>query len=220
MEVDQQWWPVTRLARAVADAVRATDDVPHARALVGEVLSSGRVPLATLLHELTVTQHRSGSSAAVLRDLASGGIWSPPEGELVDLLALSVVLPALETNVLLRAVLDGRAVCRPDVLLWAAALAVALHSKEHHGSPDAWAATLARALDAEVLGLLELPVTPGLLATRGQDVLALVERHAAQRYPAGPPTGLWRDGTSSVPRRQQEPPTRARPGVVRRTGPR
>ena len=210
VEVDAASWPVVPLARALADAVRTTDDVAHARALVGEGLSRGLVGRGVLLHEITARRRPAGVSATVVGDLAHGGVWSPPEGSLLDLVRWSTVLPAAETNVLVVDAARGDVVARPDLLLWPSALAAEVDSTAHHASPERWEADLHRSLSAEVRGLLVARVLSEAVTGRGQAVLLVLERHSSRRYAYGPPEGLRREPGAVVPRRGPVPRTRTR----------
>ena len=215
VEVDGRRWPVVPLARALADAVRATEDA-RARALVGSALSGGAVRREALVHELTAARGRPGRSAEVCADLAVGGVWSPPEGDLLDLVRCSTVLPVAQTNVLLVESSSGEVVCRPDLLLWPSALAAEVDSTAHHASAARWQADLHRSLDAEVLGLLVLHLLVDAVRRRGQQVLLVLERHSAARYPCGPPAGLRREPRAPVPVRG--PRVRTLPRARQRAG--
>ena len=181
-------WPVAPLARALADAVvRAPLD--HARALVGDALSSGLVRQRALVHEVTAHRRRSPVRDAVLADLAAGGVWSVPEGALLDLVATSCVLPRPRANALL---VDpsGRPVLRPDALWEAAALAASVDSRQHHGGTAAWSQTLLRAAEAEACGLLCEHLTPEVIARRGHQTLLGLERHWCARLGTASLQGL------------------------------
>ena len=181
-------WPVAPLPRALADAL-ARITLGHARALVGEALSGGRVGVRQLAHEVSASPRRSPVQETVLADLRAGGVWSVPEGALLDLVATSCVLPRPRTNALLVG-RDGRALARPDALWEAAALAASVDSRQHHGDTAAWSRTLLRAAEAEACGVLSVHLTPEIIGTRGHVTLLGLERHWCARLGTASVQGL------------------------------
>ena len=206
-------WPVAPLARAIADALPARD-VDEARALYGQALNGGMTP-ARLLHEVLEQVGRSAGLEVARRDLRAGGVWSVAEGSVVDLVALSSVLPPMLLNPLLVHEEHG-VLGRPDGLLEAVALVVSTDSRRWHAEVAQWVETLSAALTLEVYGLLVLHLVPSVVAGRGRQVLLVLERHWTDRLgrvqmpPAiqvrsGAPAPTWRGGRSEDRARRRAP---------------
>ncbi|WP_088314961.1 hypothetical protein [Kineosporia sp. R_H_3] len=166
---------VASRARAVADAARDAAAPDLARALVIEAAQRGIVRLDDLRHELEAGP-RQGSR--LLRNAvqdAEAGAWSVPEAHLGRLCRSSRVLPEMWLNPDLVAH-DGTCLPRPDGWFDDVALAIQVHSREHHDGPDTWDDTvMADGLLGEY-GVAVVPVTPRRIARAPDVVLRRIER--------------------------------------------
>ncbi|MBI4943087.1 MAG: hypothetical protein HY830_20265 [Actinobacteria bacterium] len=198
-------------ARAVADAARDAGTPNLARALVIEAAQRGIVRPADLRHELEAGP-RQGSR--LLRNAvqdAEAGAWSVPEADLGRLCRRSRLLPEMWLNPDLVAD-DGTCLPRPDGWFDDVALAVQVHSREHHDGPDSWDDTvMADGLLGEY-GVAVVPVTPRRIARSPDVVLRRIERcyEIARRRPRRGPRGgassagsarRWRRGAGTAGRR-------------------
>jgi hypothetical protein len=86
---------------------------------------------------------------------------------------------------------DGRSLTTPDVWFDDVAMAVMVHSRRYHSSPDDWDDTVDADGDLTTAGVVVAGVTPHRIRTSPNEVLRRLERtHAA------------RDGTSAPGRRR------------------
>lgn len=174
-------------ARAAVDAARAARTVDAGRAVLIEAVQR---ELATV-DELAEWVHRlRPRDAAALRlplEAAASGAWSVPEAELLDLVSTSRTLPDPWANPTLSTV-DGRVLTTPDVWFDDVAMAVMVHSRRHHSSPDDWDDTVDADGDLVTAGVVVAGVTPHRVRTSPTEVLRRLERtHAAATARPRPP---------------------------------
>jgi len=168
-------------ARAAVDAARVAR-TPDARSAI--LIEAVQRELATI-EDLSEWVHRlRPRDAAALRlplEAAASGAWSVPEAELLDLVAASRVLPDPWANPRLRTA-DGRSLTTPDVWFDDVAMAVMVHSRRYHSSPDDWDDTVDADGDLTMAGVVVAAVTPHRIRTSPAEVLRRLERtHAAAR---------------------------------------
>jgi hypothetical protein len=106
---------------------------------------------------------------------AAAGVWSVPEGMLLDLVRTSSVLSEPLTNPTLLGSARTRLVT-PDLWFDDVALAVMVHSHEYHSQGDQWVETVERDGDLTAEKIVVLGVTPTSLRRRPEDVLARIEK--------------------------------------------
>ncbi len=170
-------------ARACVDAARRMRRPEDREALVIEVVQRGMASLDDLAEWLHLLRPRDIHALAPALDAAAAGVWSVPEGVLLDVLATSALLPEPWTNPRLR---DdaGVPLVSPDVWFDDVAMAVMVHSRRYHADGDAFDATVAADARLTSAGVLVVGVTPLALKADPVQVLRLVEqgyRTAARR---------------------------------------
>jgi hypothetical protein len=171
---------VCAIARAAADAARASRRLREVRAFVGEVVQRRLTTLPELVDEL-----RDGPAAgsAVLRrvldDLAAG-VRSAPEAEFRDLIQRSKVLPPVLWNAPLVSA-AGLRLPTPDGWIQDVGIALEVDSREHHSSQDGWSRTLDRHNQLAAVGVLTLHFTPRQIRETPERVLQMVEAAYLQR---------------------------------------
>ena len=168
-------------ARAAVDAARAAR-TPDARSAI---LIEAVQREITTVDDLAEWVHRlRPRDAAALRlplEAAASGAWSVPEAELLDLVATSRDLPDAWANPGLRRA-DGTPLTTPDVWFDDVAMAVMVHSRRYHSSPDDWDDTVDADGDLVAAGVVVAGVTPHRVSTSPTEVLRRLERaHAAAR---------------------------------------
>ena len=175
---------VASRARSVADAARDAATVAEARAVVVEAVQRGLVRVGDLRHELEAGPRRESLLLRRAVQDAEAGSWSRPEADLARLCRRSPLLPEPWLNPDLTAP-DGTALPRPDGWFDDAALAVQVHSREHHDGPEAWDATVMSDGVYAEYGIAVVGVTPRSVERRPDVVLRRLENaySAALRRP-------------------------------------
>lgn len=157
--------------RAVADAVRWTDDDREARAVVAAAVQRGYCPLPLLAEELDAGPVRG--SARLRRVLAevAGGIRSIAEADFLELirrarLPVPVLNPRLYTG--------DTFIAAPDCWWPDAGVAAEVDSREWHLAPGDWERTLARHARMSSYGIIVLHFTPAQIRREPKAVAAMV----------------------------------------------
>jgi len=170
-------------ARCVIDWARDMRSLSDGRALAIEAVQRRLVTLDELVHQLECGP--SQGSALVRRalvDVASGA-WSAPEAELRSLLATSR-LPEPMLNPML-GLPDGTSLISPDAWFDEVALAVMVHSKEHHSREADFVATIDADASLTTSGIIVVGVVPRMIRTAPREVVqrVLAGYAVAQRRP-------------------------------------
>jgi hypothetical protein len=164
--------PVSPAERAVVDACRGAASIRDAVAVLAEAVQRRACTLDALQQELS--RGHSAGSAQVRRALGdiARGVWSAPENDLAQVLALSTVLPPARLNYPVD--VDGHRylgdACWPEVRL-----IVEVDSVEHHGVGPAAEATARRRNALVAAGWTVLSMAPHRLRQEPTVVLAEVE---------------------------------------------
>ncbi|MGN6302799.1 MAG: hypothetical protein ACTHN8_17080 [Angustibacter sp.] len=165
---------VAPLPRAVVDTARWATSLDHARAVVIEAVQTGRTDLDDLQHELDAGPRRGSALARRAIADARAGAWSAPEASLLDVLAVSAVLPPVVANPVLT--VDGRRLLSPDGWIDDVALAVMVHSRRHHERGADWEATVEKDGELAAHGITVLAFTPRSIAMEPERARDRVER--------------------------------------------
>jgi hypothetical protein len=162
-------------ARAAVDAARVARTADLRTAILIEAVQRE----LTTVDDLAEWVHRlRPCDAARLRaplEAAASGAWSVPEAELLDLLAGSTVLSDAWANPGLRTG-GGRSLTTPDAWFDDVAMAVMLHSRRFHASPDDWDHTVEADGDLVAAGVVVVGVTPHHIRTAPTEALRRIER--------------------------------------------
>jgi hypothetical protein len=154
------------VARAVADAARAMDEIGDVRAVVAGAVQKGAVQLAELVDEV---QQGPVRGSAFLRQAVAevtDGVRSSAEAEFRELIQRAK-LPAPLFNASLYA--GDQFIARPDC--WAdAGVAAEVDSREWHLSPQDWERTLARHATMSAHGIVVLHFTPQQIKKEGATI--------------------------------------------------
>jgi hypothetical protein len=160
-------------ARSVVDAARECRP-DRGRAIVIEAVQRRLVSTAELRHEVEAGAVRGSAAVRAAVQEATAGVWSNPEGDLLQLLVTSRVLPPAWPNPGLTDPQGGR-LPTPDLWFDDVGLAVQVHSWRYHSEPAAWDATVtADGVYAEH-GIPVVAITPHLITTDPDAVLRRVE---------------------------------------------
>jgi hypothetical protein len=162
------------LPRAVMDAARAARTGDEARAVVIEAVQRRRCTLEQLTHELNAGPRKGSAFARQALGDAADGAWSVPEATLLRACGRSGVLPAAWPNPVL--MVRGTVLVSPDLWFDDVALAVMVHSREHHERGEDWQRTVERDGELTENGVTVLGFTPRSIATDLSRVVATIER--------------------------------------------
>lgn len=191
---------VSSPARAVLDAACQTHSSERAAAIGIEAVQRRLVTLDALLHEL---DHRNRRGSALARQAvmaASTGAWSVPEAILLGALARSSLLPQIWSNPQVH--VAGRMLTSPDLWLDDVAMAVMVHSRQHHAQGSDWDRTVEQDGDLTAAGIVVVGVTPNRIHRDLAAVVARVERtYATARLRPRPPVSAIRRSLVAAPRR-------------------
>lgn len=167
--------PVALAARCVGDACRTELDPRRARALVIEGVQRG-LTTVTQLHDELFAGPRQGSATfrSAIRAAATGA-WSIAEHDLLALVARSSALPRPWLNPRLTTGAGAR-LPTPDLWFDDVALAVQVHSHQHHADGDRWTATIQADSALAEAGVLRVALTPREIRRTPDDTLARLER--------------------------------------------
>ena len=132
---------LTSPARAVVDAARDAGTADAALAIVCEAVERRLVSAPALRHEVESGPRTGSGLVRRAVQVAEAGAWSVPEVELIRLVEGCPELPPAWPNPDLTAV-DGTRLPTPDLWFDAVGLAVQVHSRQWHSSPDQWDATV------------------------------------------------------------------------------
>jgi hypothetical protein len=174
---------VVSRGRAVVDAARDAGTHDGALAIVCEAVERRLVTTQILRHEVECGP-RTGS--AVVRsavEQAEAGAWSVPEAGLLHLIARCRDLPPAWANPVLEAG-DGIRLPTPDAWFDDVALAVQVHSRRWHSTPDQWDATVMTDGILTEHGIVVVGVTPRAVRDQPLTVLNRLKRayaNASQR---------------------------------------
>ena len=151
-----------------------------------EAVQTGRVTLDELQHELEAGPSHGRRQARLAIEQARAGVWSVPEADLLRMCADSAMLPHAWPNPVLRS--DGRRLISPDLWFDDVALAVMVHSRQHHERDADWEGTVERDGELTAHGACVIGFTPRSIATRPRDVLSRIEQtYEVLRGRARPP---------------------------------
>ena len=146
-------------ARAILDAARWAPTDRDRRAIVIEGVQRRLVTPEALAHELDRGTRRGSRALRAAIEEAAAGSWSVPEADLARLLAAVAELPEPMLNPELTAPGVGRLIS-PDLWFDDVAMAVMVHSRQHHALGEDWVDTVE--LDGELAshGVAVIGVTP------------------------------------------------------------
>jgi hypothetical protein len=161
-------------ARAVMDAARAAHTVDEARAVVIEAVQRRRCTIDQVTHELGAGPSKGSAFARRALADAEDGAWSVPEARLLRACARSRMLPPPVANPTLT--MDGMALVSPDLWFDDVALAVMVHSRQHHERGSDWERTVEQDGQLTEHGVTTLAFTPRAISTDLQHVVAAIER--------------------------------------------
>ena len=168
-------------ARAAVDAARAARTLDARSAILIEAVQRELTTVDDLAEWVHRLRPRDAAGLRLPLEAAASGAWSVPEAELLDLVATSGALPDAWANPSL-CTGDGRALTTPDVWFDDVAMAVMVHSRRYHSSPDDWDDTVDADGDLVTAGVVVAGVTPHRVRTSPTEVLRRLERtHAAAR---------------------------------------
>lgn len=173
---------VTSVRRAVVDAARWCGDDREAEALVIEACQRRLTTTDRLARELERFGRAPGTARA-RRALvwAEAGAWSVAEADLLRLVAASALLPPPMLNPEARTA-TGERLTSPDLWFDDVALAVMVHSKEHHLIGDDWERTITSDADLSIAGATVIGIAPTTIARDPASALRRVEQaYAAAR---------------------------------------
>ncbi|MGZ4721429.1 hypothetical protein [Oryzihumus sp.] len=124
-------------ARAAIDTARRLPTQDRVDAVVIEAVQRRVVTLPDLSHWLALGGTLGRRKAQRAIETAATGVWSVPEAELLSLLATSPVLPEVWANPRLTSA-RGVALLTPDGWLDDVAMALMVHSRQHHFDVEEW----------------------------------------------------------------------------------
>lgn len=166
-------------ARAAVDAAWSARTTDARTAILVEAVQRGLCSVDELAEWVHRLRPRDAARLRAPLDAAASGAWSVPEAELLDLVASSRVLPDVWANPRLE-MPDGTLLTTPDAWFDAVGMAVMVHSRRFHSSPDDWDDTVEADADLVAAGIVVVGVTPRRIRTCGTEVLRRLERsHAA-----------------------------------------
>lgn len=165
---------IASASRAVMDAARSARTADEARAVVIEAVQRRRCTIAELTHELGAGPRKGRAFARRALDDAADGAWSVPEATLLRACGRSRVLPTPWANPALT--FGGRALVSPDLWFDDVALAVMVHSRQHHERGEDWERTVQRDGELTEHGVTVLGFTPRAIATDVGRVVGSIER--------------------------------------------
>ncbi len=171
-------------ARAVADAVRALNDLAEVRAVVAAAVQSRLCTIDQLTGELDSGSVRE--SALFRRALGEvrQGARSGPEIDLMDLIKRGrLPMPLFNPRLM-----DGdEFIASPDAWWPQAGVAAEADSREWHLSPEDWEQTMRRHAKMTSLGILVLHFTPRQIKEQPLEVLGAIQAAlSARRGQPGP----------------------------------
>jgi hypothetical protein len=162
------------LPRAVMDAARAAVTLDEARAVVIEAVQRRRCSLDELEHELSAGPRKGSAFARHALIDAADGAWSVPEATLLRGCSRSRVLPPALANPTI--FVGGTRLVSPDGWFDDVALALMVHSRQHHEHGEDWQRTVEQDGQLTEHGVTVLAFTPRSIATDLGRVVASVER--------------------------------------------
>jgi hypothetical protein len=174
---------VVSRARAVVDAARDAAHHERALAIVCEAVERRLVTPAALRDEVECGPRTGSAIVRQAVERVEAGAWSVPESDLLDLIEACPALPVTWGNPTLQAA-DGTRLPTPDAWFDDVALAVQVHSRRWHSTPDQWDATVMTDGILIEHGIVVVGVTPRALRTAPDLVLHRLSRaygHAQQR---------------------------------------
>ena len=176
-------FPLTPVARAVADAARRMRHPGDVKALAAEAVQRELCTPADLSRELEEGQRRG---SALLRDALQGleaGARSGPEIDLVALMAQARISGVVYNARLLGP--DGLFLSVADAWIDDVGVAVEVDSEEHHASGDGFARTVRRNARYAAAGVPVVTILPADQRDSPQTVVAAVQAAvaAASRRP-------------------------------------
>jgi hypothetical protein len=176
-------YEVCSVARAVADACRALDDLQAVRAIVAEAVQRGLTSVSALTSELErARRHRTRLLRQALAEVSLGAA-SAPEAEAQAAFARSKILPEVLWNPVLKNA-DGQRMPSPDGWIDDVGIAIEIDSREYHLSPEGWELTLRRHNALAEFGAMVLHFTPSDVRRPGR-VVRITERTYLQRKRQG-----------------------------------
>ena len=162
-------------ARAAVDAARVARATDVRTAILIEAVQRELTTIDDLAEWVHRLRPRDAARLHAPLEAAASGAWSVPEAELLDLVARSAALPDVWANPRLRTA-DGRSLTTPDAWFDDVAMAVMVHSRRFHSSPDDWDDTVDADGDLVAAGVVVAAVTPHRIRTEPTDVLRRLER--------------------------------------------
>jgi hypothetical protein len=175
---------ICSVARAVADAARASTDLGDVRACVAESVQRRLTTVRDLFVELDDGPLRdSGLLRRALADIAAGA-RSAPEADLRDVLSTSKILPTVLWNPRLTTA-EGVRLPTPDGWIAEVGIALEVDSREYHLTPEGWQRTIRRHNLLSQHGALVLHFTPAQVRNERAAVLEAVERAYEERAGSG-----------------------------------
>lgn len=166
-------------ARSVVDAARAARTVDARSAILIEAVQREVASVDDIAEWVHRLRPRDAACLKAPLDAAASGAWSVPESELLDLVAGSPALPDAWANPRL-CTADGTTLTTPDAWFDDVAMAVMVHSRRFHASPEDWDDTVDSDGDLVAARVVVVGVTPHRMRTAPTEVLRRIERtHAA-----------------------------------------
>lgn len=166
-------------ARAAVDAAGSARTTDARTAILIEAVQRDLCSVDELAEWVHRLRPRDAARLRAPLEAAASGAWSVPEAELLDLVTRSRRLPEVWANPRLETP-DGTRLTTPDAWFDDVAMAVMVHSRRYHSSPDDWDDTVDADGDLVAAGVVVVGVTPHRLRTSGAEVLRRLERsHAA-----------------------------------------
>ncbi len=159
---------------AVGAAVRAPRPADRESILI-EAVQRGVSTIDELAEWAFRLRPRDTARIESALEAAGSGAWSLPEAELLELVTSSVVLPNAFPNPTLAAP-DGRRLIKPDLWFDDVAMAVMVHSHQHHSQGDDWVMTVECDGELTSVGVVVVGVTPTSLRRRPQVLLDRIEQ--------------------------------------------
>lgn len=185
------------LPRAVVDAAAESGSERQAAAIVIEAVQRRLVRLDDLHHWAAGRGSRGSGRVRRAIEVASTGVWSTPESDLLRLIRRSKLLPEPWANPRL---IDGTGarLTTPDLWFDDVALAVMVHSRQVHAGVLDWEATVESDASLLAAGVIVIPVTPASIRGAADRVLVDLEhaycsvkarggRPAVRAAPQSPP---------------------------------
>lgn len=161
--------------RAIVDAARWTVLDRDARAIVIEAVQRRIVAPDELAHELSRGSRRGSARLWRALDEAAAGSWSVPEAEVAELIARMPDLPEPWLNPQLR-LPDDTVLVSPDVWFDDVALALMVHSWQHHAVGEDWTRTVLEDSELASAGALTIGIPPRALRSRSAAVERVIRR--------------------------------------------